>query len=321
MSVILVYLSLRGVDMETVVSGLREVEVGYVIGAVLIMIIMQVVRALRWGALLRPLAVVGFPALFSVTSVGFLAIVALPARLGELARPYLITKKSPVPMSAALGTIVMERLLDSLTVFSIFLCVFALTPLPPWLVRASVFFILLTAGVLAVVLFALRRRGAGPGSLSRLTDLLPRPFYERFRGIIGGFLDGFRVMRNRRPLVEAGLLSVVFWLIDALAIYLMLRAFGLALPPVAPFVILIILIIGIAIPAGPGFVGNWHFFCILALSLYDVPKAQALSFAVLYHFLSIATVVVLGLIYLPFNPFSWGDLKRAADPGAGENRP
>jgi len=56
---------------------------------------MQFLRSYRWGVILEPLEKIDPFSLFSVTSVGFMAIAALPARLGELARPYLISQKVP----------------------------------------------------------------------------------------------------------------------------------------------------------------------------------------------------------------------------------
>jgi hypothetical protein len=81
---------------------------------------------------------------------------------------------------------------------------------------------------------------------------------------------------------------------------------------VAAFVLMIILIIGIAIPTAPGFIGNWHYFCILGLDIFGIPKTDALTFAIIYHFLSIGIVIVLGLIFLPFNRFSVSDLRQQA---------
>jgi uncharacterized membrane protein YbhN (UPF0104 family) len=86
-------------------------------------------------------------------------------------------------------------------------------------------------------------------------------------------------------------------------------AFGFTLPVMASFVVMIILIVGIAIPTAPGYIGNWHFACVLGLSFFSLAKAEAFSFAVVYHFLSMAIVVVLGFIFLPFNKFSISDMK------------
>jgi uncharacterized membrane protein YbhN (UPF0104 family) len=90
----------------------------------------------------------------------------------------------------------------------------------------------------------------------------------------------------------------------------MFLAFGLDLTVTAAVVLMIVLIIGIAIPAAPGFIGNWHYFCILGLSLFGIAKTVALSFAIVYHALSIGVLIFLGLIFLPFNRFSIGDLSR-----------
>jgi uncharacterized protein (TIRG00374 family) len=249
--------------------------------------------------------------LFSVTSVGFLAIASLPARLGEFARPYLITKKAPIGMSSALATIFIERVFDSLTVFFIFAVTMFLTPVPPWLIRSSAVFIILTLGVLGFMIFMLLKREACLKLLNPLICRLPYRFSIMADRLLHQFIDGFGMMAKPRLLAQVGLLSLSFWIIDGIAIYMMFMAFHLTLPFIAAFVIMVILMIGIAIPAGPGFVGNWHFFTILGLTLYGIPKTEAASFAIIYHFLSIGIVVLLGLLFLPANRFSLSDLKSA----------
>jgi uncharacterized membrane protein YbhN (UPF0104 family) len=69
--------------------------------------------------------------------------------------------------------------------------------------------------------------------------------------------------------------------------------------------------VGIAIPAAPGYVGTWDLACVRALvDVCGLAKAEALSFAVVYHFLSMVIVVVLGVAFLPFNKFSISDMKK-----------
>ena len=130
-------------------DGFRTIRYGYLLPVLAVMFLMQVLRSFRWGLILSPLEKIDQLSLFSVTSVGFLAIIAIPARLGELARPYLITKKSRIKMSSALGTIVVERVFDSLTVLVIAVFVLFFTPLPPWLIRSSVLFLLLTLALVS----------------------------------------------------------------------------------------------------------------------------------------------------------------------------
>jgi uncharacterized protein (TIRG00374 family) len=310
LSALLVWLSIRGIEFRGVIDGFRTIRCGYVLPALAAMLLMQLLRSIRWGLILRPIGKVDQLSLFSVTSVGFLAIIAIPARLGELARPYLITKKSCIPMSSALGTIFVERVLDSLTVLIIAVLTLFFTPLPPWLVRSSTLFLLATLALSAVMILMVVRREATLRILTPLIGRLPARYAGAVNRLIDHFIEGFRIMVDPKRLLSVTLLSIVIWLVDVLAIYLLFLAFDLHLPVAAAFVLMIILIIGIAIPTAPGFIGNWHYFCILGLSLFGVPKTDALTFAIIYHALSIGIIIVLGFIFLPFNRFSVADLRR-----------
>jgi hypothetical protein len=310
LSALLVWLSIRGIEFRGVIDGFRTIRCGYVLPAVAAMFLMQLLRSIRWGLILRPIEKVDQLSLFSVTSVGFLAIIAIPARLGELARPYLIAKKSRIPMSSALGTIFVERVLDSLTVLIIAVLALFFTPLPPWLIRSSVLFLLVTLGLAAVMIRVIVRREATLRILAPLIGRLPARYAGAVNRLIDHFIEGFRIVADPALLFSATLLSIVIWLVDVVAIYLLFLAFGLHLPVAAAFVLMIILIIGIAVPTAPGFIGNWHYFCILGLGLFGIPKTDALTFAIIYHALSIGIVILLGLIFLPFNRFSVSDLRR-----------
>ncbi|MDQ5985006.1 MAG: hypothetical protein CSYNP_00710 [Syntrophus sp. SKADARSKE-3] len=310
LSVILVYFSLRGIDFKAVMAGFRKIDYHFIYPMVLLLVAMQVIRSIRWGLLLSPLEKVSQFNLFSVTSVGFMAIVSIPARLGELARPYLISRKSGIKMSSALGTIFIERVFDSLTVFAVFLLTLALTPLPLWLVLSSVLFLGLTVIIIVMMFLLLFQREACFRIITPAVCRLPARISGIINNLIHHFIDGFQIIRDIKTLLAVAVLSVLFWLCDIGSIYFMFRAFHFDLPLIATCVLLVILMIGIAIPAGPGFVGNWHFFCILGLAVYGVPKAEALSFAIIYHFLSIGIIVLLGLLFLPFNRFSLTDVKK-----------
>lgn len=310
LSALLVYLSVRGIDFQGVIDGFRNIRYGFVPPVLALLFLMQALRSFRWGVILTPLAKIDQLSLFSVTSVGFLAIAAVPARLGELARPYLITRKSDLKMSSALGTIIIERVLDSMTLLSIAGVVLFFIPLPAWLVQASLLFLLATLTILAALVLIVIKREASLRILAPLIGKLPTRYGEMLNRLIGHFIEGFRIMIDPALLVFAFGLSFAIWLIDVLAIYLLFLAFGFPLSVTAAFALMIILIIGIAIPTAPGFIGNWHYSCILGLSLFGIPRTEALTFAIIFHALSIGLVVVLGVAFLPFNRFSFADLRR-----------
>ncbi len=305
-----VYLSLKGVDLEGIGTGLKRAKLWYVPPALVLLVIIQVLRSYRWGIILKPIMAIGQSSLFPVSNLGFLAMVAIPARIGEFARPYLVSTKTGVSLSSALGTILVERVFDSLSIFALFFTVFLFTPLPPWLIRGSVFLLCLTLalfGLMAVLIF--RKKGA----LNVLTPLLrifPKKWHVGLEGFTGNLIDGFKILPNGRSMCYVALLSITIWVINAVVMYLLFFAFEIALPLPAAFVLMVVIVMGIAIPTAPGFVGNWHFFCVLGLGLFGIHKTDALIYAIVLHFLSIGIITVLGVVSLPFNRFSLLDMKR-----------
>jgi uncharacterized protein (TIRG00374 family) len=271
---------------------------------------MQYLRSYRWGVILQPMEKIDQISLFSVTSVGFLAIASIPARIGELARPYLISKRSSIKMSSALGTIIIERILDSFTVLTIAVIVLFFTNLPSWMIKSSIIFFLLALAMFCFILFLILRRDMALKLVNTILDKLPGKFANKIDELIHHFIDGLQIVTNINLLLYLFFLSALIWLVDVLAIYTLLLSFGFTLPVIASFVLMIILIVGIAIPTAPGYIGNWHYACILALSFFSIAQAEAFSFAVVYHFLSMAIVLVLGIAFLPFNKFSISEMKK-----------
>jgi uncharacterized protein (TIRG00374 family) len=308
-SVILVYLSVRGIKFQDILSDLEQIKISYVIFFTLLVVLMQYLRSYRWGVILQPMEKIDQFALFSVTSVGFMAIAAIPARIGELARPYLISKRSSIKMSSALGTILVERVLDSFTVLTMAVIVIFFTDLPSWMIESSIIFFLLAVAMFCFILFLILRREKALKFINLILSKLPGKFANKIDQLIHHFIDGFQIVTNIKLLLYLFFLSAVIWLVDVAAIYMLLLSFGFTLPVIASFVLMIILIVGIAIPAGPGYIGNWHYACLVALSLFGLAKADALSFAVVYHFLSMIIVLVLGIAFLPFNKFSISEMK------------
>jgi len=309
-SIILVYLSFRGINFRDVLTDLKKIQLSYVTYFILLIILIQYLRSYRWGVILKPMEKIDQLSLFSVSSVGFLAIAAIPARIGELARPYLISKRSSIKMSSALGTILLERILDSFTIIIIAVVVLFFTDMPPLIIYSGIIFFFLALLLLSFVLFLILRRDRTLRFINAILNHLPGKLANTVDEVLHHFIDGLQIVTNINLFMYLFFLSTVIWLVDVLAIYLLLLSFGFTLPVIASFVLMIILIAGIAIPTAPGFIGNWHYACVLGLSLFGLAKTDALSFAVVYHFLSMAVLLALGLAFLPFNKFSVSDMKK-----------
>lgn len=313
LGIVLIYFSVRGIDFNETISHLKKIDLALAALSLSLIVLMQALRSYRWGVILDPMEKIGQFTLFSVTSVGFLAIAGIPARIGELARPYLIAKKTSIKMSSALGTIVVERVMDSLAVLTIIIAVVLLQDFPPWMIKSGIIFFLFTMAMLAFVIGLVWQRATAVKIIDGILRLLPGKIAPKVNNMIHYFIDGFDVITDVRRLLYLLFLSAIIWLVDVAAIYALLMAFGFHLPVMAAFVVMVVLIAGIAIPTAPGFIGNWHYACILGLSLFDVAKPEAFSFALVYHFLSMMVVVVLGVAFLPFNKLSISDMTKIKD--------
>src|SRR5215204_6024922 len=110
----------RNADMPRVWGEMRHARPLLLIGAVLITGATYVIRSLRWQYLLAPIGHTHFGNAFRATVIGFAATFLLPARAGEVIRPYLLARQEGLPGSAAFATIIVERLLNLVTVLLLF---------------------------------------------------------------------------------------------------------------------------------------------------------------------------------------------------------
>ncbi|HZR26203.1 MAG TPA: lysylphosphatidylglycerol synthase transmembrane domain-containing protein [Vicinamibacterales bacterium] len=305
----LVALFLRNVDLVSVASDIAHARPEWLALSLATAFINLAIRAYRWQYLLEPLGRTTFASAFRATAVGFAASTVLPARAGEVIRPYFLarTAKTDDRMSAtgAFATIVVERVLDVITVLTLvasYVFVFgrdmALTkPIAfAWLkgigaVGAA------GAAVTLVVLFLL---AGDPKRLGRATERLARvvpSFASAIASIVEKFARGLGAVRRPGRLFVALLWSFPLWLSIALGLWSVTRAFQLAVPFTGSFIVLAILVLGVAVPT-PGAVGGFHAaFRYSTTAFFGAPDAAAVGAAIVAHLLSVGPSLLLGLLF------------------------
>jgi len=294
------FFALKDVHYGEVLEGVKNAKRGFLFLSAGLLLVMQVLRSYRWGVILKPLTPVASLTLFSVTSVGFLAIAAVPARIGELARPYLISRRTNLPLSSGIGSIIVERVLDVLSILLVLSIAVFFFPIPSWMIRGSALFF--TAMALSVVVFLAVLKAKAPRRvLLGWINRLPEKQAGKLRTWTGQLVNGLTAFRKKGLIFYLAILSLVIWSVNALALYALFLALDIALPLSAAYALLAMIIVGITLPAAPGFVGNWHFFCVLGLTLFGISRTEALTYAVLNHFISMAVIFSLGLLFLPSN--------------------
>src|SRR5438445_9083588 len=118
-AVALVALFLHNVDLQRVAADIVRARPEWLAISLATMVVNLAIRSLRWRYLLEPLGRTSFASAFRATAVGFAASSVLPARAGEVIRPYFLARTDRgerMTATGAFATIILERLLDVVTV-------------------------------------------------------------------------------------------------------------------------------------------------------------------------------------------------------------
>jgi glycosyltransferase 2 family protein len=294
-SVVLTYLALRDIDFGAFLDALVDGDPLWFVASFAVLVAAYAVRVVRWWVLFEPGARPPFRALVRALLVGDFLTSLLPAlRLGELARVLLLHREAQTPRSVGLGTVVTERVQDSI---ALLLLLFAAVPFAPavtWLRGATLLLALIVTGLL-VMLVVLRMYGSRPlGFLLRPLARLPGFSRARTELAAAGIVRGLAGLRNTRVALASSTLTVVFWLGYSLSCVLALRGVGLELGLDAGIFVAVATTFSLLLPSLPASIGIFEAAVLVALEPYGVNDAQALSGAVVIHVLTFVPFLILG---------------------------
>jgi len=325
LAVLLLAVVFRGTDWEALGQALRDARPAPLLALVLVTVVTYALRAWRWGLLLAPLGRVRYRDLFSATYVGFASGLLIP-RAQEIMRPWLISRRYPIPLSAGFATVILERLVDLITVLVLFGLYLFVLPAPAMQVagpgmdaiKAAGAATALVAGVVLVLLLALHARPEPViALLERLLARAPRWLAGPFGRAVRAFTEGLAVLRAPgRHLALIAVASLALWLNMAVGFHLNNSAFSFDLPFSTTFLLIAFLVVGVAIPT-PGMVGGFHAFYVLALyEVYGVDRDAATGAAITAHALSNLPILVLGLALLGREKLTLGRVAEVTGEGS-----
>jgi glycosyltransferase 2 family protein len=316
---------LRNADVHAVWAETRRARPLLLVAALIVTLATYILRALRWQYLLAPLGHVHFFNAFRTTVIGFAASGLLPARAGEVIRPYLLARREGLPATGAFATIIIERLLDLVTVLVLF-ALFVLSADASTLTSAN------PAHLARVKFGGLIAAGAGLGALAvaslaaghperlgrwafQVERVLPAKLARAVADFVEAFTQGLAVMRQPRRLFVALALSIPLWSSIAAGIWLTSLAFHITFPYMGSFLVTTILVVGVAMPT-PGAVGGFPAAYQTAVqSFFGAPDDRAIGAAIVLHALSFLPVTFLGLIFMAREGLTLGGAKALAAKG------
>jgi uncharacterized protein (TIRG00374 family) len=311
---------LRGVDVRGVWEATRHADGRLLIAGIFVTMLNYVLRAVRWQYLLAPIGPTRFSTAFRTTVIGFAASFLLPARPGEVLRPYLLARHEGLPPTAAFATIILERLLDLVTVLLLFgLFVVLVDPVslrdPVLYGRVKLGGLVAAAASVAglAVFFLLAGHPERLGAWAlRVERVLPAKLAHAVARFVETFAQGLAVMRQPMRLLVSLILSFPLWLSIAAGIWITSRAFHMTFGYLGSFLVMTLLVVGVAMPT-PGQIGGFHaMYKIAVVTFYGVPEATAVGGAIVLHAISFVPVTLLGLVFMAREGLSLGRMRQMA---------
>jgi len=305
LSIVFLFYALRDVSVSELLEHLSEANPWLLLAATVVATLTFTIRAIRWRVLLAPTGKqFAFSSRYAAVCIGFMINNVLPARVGEFARAYSLSRIEPVGVSAVLASLVVERLLDATVLLALLV--------PAILLGAGgvsdsqtvrqLFTILVVLVSLGMVTLGILVRY--PNRFVRFAErwsqkLGPDKFADKVTGILGSFVDGLGALRDGHVFVRALLWSVVVWGWNGFSFYLGFLAFDIQGPGV-PGALLLQTVIGaaVAIPSTPGFFGPFEFAARVSLELYGIEPSKIISFAAGYHILTFVPITLIGIWYM-----------------------
>ena len=306
LSAALLWWTLHEVDLAEVGARLANANLPLLVASSITATLIFPLRARRWRTLLDPVAPnIPFGPLWRSTAIGMMVNNVVPARAGEIARAFALTREEPrVSFPASLASLAVDRMLDAVVILSLMVggmlastfTVDAAIGGRPVASYASIFAIGMGAliAVFYAIVFAPRVVLAIADSLAR--RVMPR-HADRVHVGVQAFVNGLGVLRSPARLAEALWWTVIHWLVNAFAFWIAFRAVGIDQSFAAALFLQGLIAIGVAIPSAPGFFGVFEAAATVGLGLYGVGQTEAVTGAIGFHLLSFLPITLIGAYY------------------------
>ncbi|MBK7863220.1 MAG: flippase-like domain-containing protein [Archangiaceae bacterium] len=331
-TVVCFYWTFRNTHWDEMWSSLRTAHWWMLLPYMLLLFGIHICRTFRWGNLLSGMEKIPFSKLNEASAIGFMMLLVLPFRLGEFARPFLIAERSTIRRSAAMTTVVFERIVDGIVIAVLLRVLLFFVPeqassLAYVRAGANLMFLVFSSG-LAFLLIARWQHDRTLKLLRSVFGLVSPKVAEKVVYVVDGFVSALKQLPDAKNLAMFFAWTVVYWLLNGYGMSLLAGAFdAMPLSLYQGFLILSVLIVGLMIPAGPGSAGTFQAFVLLGLGLFlpkELVNGVGVAYANVLWVVQITQQVLFGLLLMVLAQRSFRDIagklgdEKSADAEGGD---
>ena len=304
-SLIFLYFAFSTVEFKPFADSLQSANYVYLIPIIILIFITYIIRALRWKILLLPVKNISTHTLFATLFIGNMANNILPLRIGEILRALIIGKSGGISRSLTFATIIVERVMDIVSIFIVSIIVLFIFRIPEGSTdiqfqKIGFFIALFIVFFFIITLFLIKKTHQTLALLEKLLKPIPEKYSIKIIHICVKLIEGFKIIEKKKHFFGVLFLSFLSWFSFIAQVYILLIAFNLIvpynIPIIASFIITIFATVAVILPT-PGFIGSFHAICTQGLLIFNVSKNESLAYVTVLHAVSIIPTIVIGLIY------------------------
>ncbi len=306
----LLYLFFRSVEWDKVWESLTNVSVPFLILTVFLMPSHFITRAVRWKYLLRhEKENISFYNRFAAIAVGFAVTLTFPGRIGEVVRPLLLAQKEKISKAFTIGTVLVERIFDVLTMCLLLGAFMLASPLyasifpidekmNAQLTLWGIIGVSVASGLLLVTLALYFFETQTLRILSFFLRPLPQRVSEKIISMVQEFIQGMSFFRSTRTLLAYFLWSLVVWLGIIFFYWVFFMAYDVHVPFIFMLPFTFLVGVGASIPT-PGMVGGFHSFSKLGMtSFFNIEANLAVAMTMVVHAITVVVTCLIGYAIL-----------------------
>lgn len=335
LAVVLGWWAFRDTNWNEQWASLKSAHYIWLLPYFAILLSIHVCRTIRWGCLLSGMERVSFRKLNEASGIGFMMLLLLPFRLGEFARPFLIGQRSSIRRSAAMTSVVLERIVDGILIAVLLRVLLFFIPdenesvhFARW--GANVMFTVFGGG-LAFLLFALWHHARAVQLVRRIVGTVSPRLAEKAAHIVDNFVGALRLVPKGWQLAGFIFFTAAYWSLNGWGMYILSHAFHcwpgstegcvpLQLTFFQSYVVLAVLVVGLMIPAAPGMIGTFQAAVKLGLSLFlpaAVLNSKGVAYANVLWLCQTCQQIGLGMVLMSLNQMSFRDVTGRLDKEEG----
>ncbi|PIP56407.1 hypothetical protein COX05_03315 [candidate division WWE3 bacterium CG22_combo_CG10-13_8_21_14_all_39_12] len=293
------YLSIEKTDFGLMRSHVNEINIWLLMVGLGLLAAGYVVRGRRWQVyfLLMHIPVTFWHSLKTLV-MGFAANNVLPLRAGEVYRAYALHTLYPdVSIPKAFTTVVVERVLDGITVVFFTLVGSLFLPMPQWATQAVEVASGIFGALFVLFIVSAKYPVKAQSVVHTFSVMLPKRIGDKVNIFSKQLFEGLRALNSFPSIFRLMGLSLLVWGLEVLFYYTSFHAFGIQLSLGFAAFLMGIINLAIVIPASPGGVGTYEYVTVLSFSLMGVNESLSFLFAIVTHFAANITVIIFGALF------------------------